>query len=208
METQRDSLGYRPSGPWRRVHKPSVGARILLVIMGSFLWLVLLVIAGTSISDGHGGYPAAAPLLALGQVLPGLLLRASRWQGVSINPGGDLLLSSAHSVTLIPRASVERLEIDPDTASFFVWSGGAVIWLEVGSRLGLGRARRETLERTAERLRQTLGVEVSLGRTAFDGGDRIVALEFKLAGFARVLRSSAVWVPVLLGQLLLLSALG
>lgn len=194
-------------GPWRRVLAPSVVARCLTVSMGAMLWLIALVIGGTSVSERPSSYVFAAAMVGALQLGCGLLMRASRWQGASVNRVGDLRLSSVYGVTDVPRTAVRRITVNPHTGSLFVWLDESVLWLEVGSRLGIGAPRRKTLARAVAVLGEAVGSASGFAADVALSEPRVRSLEFSFRGFGQVVSSPLVWVPMVVGQVLLASAL-
>ena len=193
-------------GPWRRIHKPSLLARALLVPAGLFAYFLGLILGYGLLQQGN--YLSGALVLAFMQVASALLLRAVRWQGLSINPEGDLRLASVYGQRIVTKDAVDRILIDVDGAMVYVWTGGQVLWLEVGSRLGVSLPARKRIEAAFELLHSIYGDRVSLGVLTREEAVNVVALEFSFKGFSRILASPLVWVPVLIGQLLLLGLRG
>lgn len=198
------ATGARP-GRWVRALAPSVVTRVVTVVGAVMSWGLGLVVVGTSAVGSDAPYVGFALGAAGFHVLAGLLFRTAATQGVWMRADGSVRLCSPFGELVLASGSIDKIRLDRGLGSIFVWSGARIWWLETTSRLGVARPGAERMEVAIAALSETVvpdvGVLESLSDTFATG--RVFGLEFSFRGFGRVMRSPAMWVPVLVGQILL-----
>jgi len=193
---------------WVRALRPALLSRIATAIAGVGLWPIVLLVGGTLVNTSREAYLSAALCVACGHTLAGLLFRATARQGLWVGSDGSLRLCSPYGELVLAAETVDRALLVRYSGSALVWSQGRVWWLETSARVPIVRPSDKALEGALIAIRDAASYEVGFAEDSQAlSGESFTGLEFSFRGFSRVIRAPGVWISVLLGQLLLLTAL-
>lgn len=196
--------GTRPND-WVRAFAPHIATRVLNAVGAVIVWVLALVLMATTALDLNLPYLVFAAGLAAVHVQSGLYFRAAAKQGVWVRADGSMKLCWKFGELVLARGTIERIRFDRGVGSIYVWSGARIWWLETTNRRSFAPPGDERVDAAIATLSETVAPDVGVLERLKDtfAEGRVTALEFSFRGFGRVVRSPAVWISVLVGQILL-----